>query len=234
MLSITLGVEKDRLINAVQRTVAVPVSCIVIENDPDLVHGYIIALVDWGTGERQTFSGSGTLTVDTQRALAPGNYHVGISAYNYRHPTPDIAFINIAVEVVGEEPVAPPTEFIYGPILPRDAGPPDKSQWNFNRGVDIGILESSVKMLLITKKGERVMEPAYGTNLSRAIFEPDTDSARSIIQEEIMQAIQQFEPRVALSSFSIFKKESKEIGIDITFISVIGGNKFSLPLNFSL
>ena len=43
--------------------------------------------------------------------------------------------------------------------------------------------------LLLTQKGERFMQPHFGTNLRRIIFEPNVDGIERSIKEEIVDAV---------------------------------------------
>ncbi len=235
MLSITLQVENDRLISIgpSAQTVAVPVKCVVTEDDPALTSKALSVTVSWGTGENQLLTGAEELNVDESRAMLPGTYFMTVSAENYRHPHPDKVSTSLKVEVLPAQVDPQSEEFLFGPILPRDGGAPNAEQWNFNRGVDLGILESSVKMLLLTTRGERMMQPRYGTNIRRVIFENDLNAIHNTVHEEIVQSLQEFEPRVILESFSMAKSGAREVTLNAVFVSLIGKKSFDLVLNFT-
>jgi len=44
--------------------------------------------------------------------------------------------------------------------------------------------------LLLTQKGERVMQPEFGSDLVAIIFQPNTDEIKPLIQEIILEAVQ--------------------------------------------
>jgi len=123
---------------------------------------------------------------------------------------------------------------IYGPILPKDEGYPNTSQWNFDRGTDLEILASSLKMLLLTRQGERIMEPDYGTRLHSLLFLPQTSGFESVVQHEITEALTRWEPRVELRYFQVEKTGDREIKVTATFASRLNQSEFVLPLTFNL
>jgi phage baseplate assembly protein W len=48
---------------------------------------------------------------------------------------------------------------------------------------------SNLKNLLLTTKGERVLQPKYGTDLIRLLFEPNTDLIKQNVQEVISNPV---------------------------------------------
>lgn len=64
-------------------------------------------------------------------------------------------------------------------------------------------LMSSLKQLILTSKGERVMNPEFGTSLRKSIFEPFTKELELEIKNEIVTAIKIYEPLVNIKSLQI-------------------------------
>ena len=54
----------------------------------------------------------------------------------------------------------------------------------------------SIHNILLTEPGDRPMNPEFGVNLSRFLFEPITEYVAVFIQEEIERALRRFEPRI--------------------------------------
>lgn len=80
-------------------------------------------------------------------------------------------------------------------------------------------IEQSLEILLSTHVGERIMQPKYGCNLDRLIFEPLDSTLVTYVKELIETAILYFEPRILVNDISIepIHKEGKlEINIDYT------------------
>ncbi|MGO4700574.1 GPW/gp25 family protein [Dyella sp. 2RAB6] len=62
---------------------------------------------------------------------------------------------------------------------------------------------SSLHVLLSTRPGERVMQPAYGCNLSELLFESLDTRMKTLIADKIESAVLYFEPRVTLDQVSL-------------------------------
>ena len=57
-------------------------------------------------------------------------------------------------------------------------------------------IQNSLRVLLSTRVGERLMQPAYGCNLDVMLFEPIDESLLSYIKDLVFTAIYYFEPRI--------------------------------------
>lgn len=64
-------------------------------------------------------------------------------------------------------------------------------------------IEQSLRILLSTVPGERVMQPAYGCGLKRLLFENFSDSTLTEIKHIVRQAILFFEARITLNAVDI-------------------------------
>lgn len=65
---------------------------------------------------------------------------------------------------------------------------------------DVDDIAESLRILLSTDPGERVMLPAYGCGLRRLVFESANEQTLTEMKELIRKAILFFEPRVTLLS----------------------------------
>lgn len=163
-----------------------------------------------------------------------GTFVVAVTARNYKS-TPQTAIFRETVVVpypgtsVGE---VAPVPVIFGPILPRQQGFPTDQQWNFNLSKDSQMVESSLRMLLLTEKGERVMEPNYGTSLRRLIFSPNTADLNTEIRQEIATSVAQWEPRAQLQAINV-SQSGREATVDMLFSTVIDQNTLALTISLS-
>jgi phage baseplate assembly protein W len=96
----------------------------------------------------------------------------------------------------------------------------------FDIGSDNKIWESSVKMLLKTKRGDRVMEPRYGTNLQQLLFENDPNTVMGLASQEVTRALSQWEPRVQLLNLSARNNGDRSISLDLTLLSKLSQQPF--------
>ena len=63
---------------------------------------------------------------------------------------------------------------------------------------DVEDIEESLRILLGTRPGERIMLPAYGCDIRRVMFDILNESTLTELKELIREAILFFEPRIAL------------------------------------
>lgn len=211
------------------------VECLVIE-DGTLPVNYVTGTVFWNDGSRPiVYNGTsaGTIVVETTRVLPPGNYTVRVEGHNYRTPVWDTVSVNFQVVVSTVTNEIPQVPIVFGPILPKDDGFPNPSQWNFNRGENIEILASSVKMLLSTAKGERIMLPDYGTNLRLILFELQSNGIEGLVQQEIIDALTKWEPRVNLQFLTVERTGEREVTVYTTLVSKLDQQNFAIPLVFN-
>jgi phage baseplate assembly protein W len=209
------------------------VNVMVEENDATLPSAYINGTVDWHDGSLPSvYSGTGTLAIDTFKFLLPGNYFISVIGQNFKAPTPSKVEVNYFVTVISSSLQAPPANILVGPILPKDTGFPNAEQWDFNTSTDINLLDSSLKMLLMTDKGERVMLPEYGTNLRQIIFQQNVQGIESLVQQEIVGAVTIWEPRVQLMGITVTRNDNKSVTVNAQFMSKLDQTGFTTNLTF--
>lgn len=209
----------------------------VTESDAVYSQAPVTVLLDWKNGsapeEFQALTG-GVVSVTSSRLLPVGIHNVLVYVSNSKFPTPDTTLCQIVIDVQLSQVVAAPANFVYGPILPLDSRFPNPQQWSFHRGTDLTVLESSVKMLLSTTIGERVMLPDYGTNLRSLLFEPNVSGIESLAQHEIITALQKWEPRVKLQTISVQRNTNREVRIYLVLVSVLSGMTIESQLTYTL
>lgn len=76
------------------------------------------------------------------------------------------------------------------PMLPEDGRLP--------RAQDLARIQQSLRMILETEPGERLMRPDFGCGLRRFLQQPNSGATRAQIEAAVRDAIQRWEPRVAL------------------------------------
>jgi len=103
-----------------------------------------------------------------------------------------------------------------GVLLPfnKDAkGKSNSADYKATSNTGKGVFESSyttqeavisnLKNLILTSKGERYMQPNFGTNIRSILFENNTDDVRSLLQETIQEDIQYWLPYVKLINLDV-------------------------------
>lgn len=81
--------------------------------------------------------------------------------------------------------------------------------------VDAAAVKQAVKNILLTSQGEKPFQPYFGSNLGNALFELDTDFDPDYIQNLVLDAIQNYEPRARVLSVSVRLQEDMN-SIDVT------------------
>lgn len=69
--------------------------------------------------------------------------------------------------------------------------------------VDMQCIMASLHNLFSTKPGEKALNPAYGSNLQKYLFEPMTPAIFASVADEIQSAISRFEPRVSIIDLQV-------------------------------
>jgi phage baseplate assembly protein W len=64
-------------------------------------------------------------------------------------------------------------------------------------------IKRSIRNIISTNKGERPLNPEFGSNVRYLLFEPDSDLVRIALEDEIRAQILNFEPRVELLSVTV-------------------------------
>ena len=64
-------------------------------------------------------------------------------------------------------------------------------------------INSSLRMVMMTAPGERVMRPQFGCKIWDLLFEPINATTLGLMAEYVRDAVSQWEPRVALDNVSI-------------------------------
>jgi len=101
--------------------------------------------------------------------------------------------------------------FGQGLSFPPRVGPDGRLAWS----VGEENVRESLRLILLTEPGERLMREAFGCGLRRFLFEPNTLATRQLIRERILRAIERWEPRVRLDDVLVEANPDDERMIDI-------------------
>lgn len=79
-------------------------------------------------------------------------------------------------------------------------------------------IDESIKQILLTLKGERVMEPEFGSNLLKIVFESKNSAYDALIKDEITSALKRWETRINVKDVIIKRVDnSEEVFIKINY-----------------
>jgi len=64
-------------------------------------------------------------------------------------------------------------------------------------------VRESIRLILLTEPGERIMREGFGCGLRQFLFEPNTVATRQLIRERITESIGRWEPRVKVQEVTV-------------------------------
>jgi len=79
----------------------------------------------------------------------------------------------------------------------------------FHQATDIELIKGMLRQLLLTRKGERVMNPSFGLNLDQYVFEPLDITTFEIVKSEIINQIRTFLPFLDISQIKVFSSDQR-------------------------
>jgi phage baseplate assembly protein W len=82
-------------------------------------------------------------------------------------------------------------------------------------------LDDSLRMILMTAPGERLMRPQFGCRIWDLLFEPVTPNLIGLISEAVRDAVAQWEPRVAVESVTALPSDDDHALIRIHIMYVV-------------
>lgn len=98
-------------------------------------------------------------------------------------------------------------------------------------------IEQSLKILLSTTIGERIMQPKYGCNLQDYQFDPINSSFVGLLKDTVSDAILYFEPRIKVDNISVSADNSLsalegKVIIKITYYIRSTNSRFNFVYDF--
>ena len=82
-------------------------------------------------------------------------------------------------------------------------------------------VSSNIKNLLLTKKGERILQPEFGSGLQELLFDFNNDELPTRIEDTITEALEQWLPYVTIDSIDVeqtdYLKDTNRANVSIKF-----------------
>ena len=69
---------------------------------------------------------------------------------------------------------------------------------------DESAIKQAIVNLLLTNKGERLMNPRYGSDIRSYLFEPLDYGAAARVRQDINYCVTNFEPRISIQDLNVF------------------------------
>tara|TARA_Y100000816_G_scaffold86989_1_gene59905 strand:+ start:195 stop:599 length:405 start_codon:yes stop_codon:yes gene_type:complete len=93
--------------------------------------------------------------------------------------------------------------------------------------------KSNMRNLLLTSKGERVMQPEFGSTLTDVLFNQGED-VETEIDEAIREAVSNWLPYVIINEINMFQ-EGNQVDVSIDFSVTLEPDSFdTLTFNFNI
>ena len=82
-------------------------------------------------------------------------------------------------------------------------------------------VKSNIKNLLLTKRGERILQPEFGSGLQSLLFEPNVDDLEGRIEDTINESLEQWLPYITAEEIDIEStdelRDNNKINVSIKF-----------------
>ena len=82
-------------------------------------------------------------------------------------------------------------------------------------------VKSNIKNLLLTKKGERILQPQFGSGLQSLLFEQNVDDLEGRIEDTINESLEQWLPYVTAEEIDIEStdelRDNNKLNVSIKF-----------------
>ena len=88
---------------------------------------------------------------------------------------------------------------------------------------DASAIKQAIVNLLLTNKGERLMNPTYGSDIRKYLFEPLDYGTSYLIKGNIQSTIDRFEPRISFSELKCVPNYNDN-GFDVEMTYIIRGS----------
>ena len=97
-------------------------------------------------------------------------------------------------------------------------------------------VEQAIQVILLTSQGERVMRRQFGAGMREMVFEPNSETTRSRIAEQVRRALVDWEPRIKLERVEVTSSDSAPnvVLIHVDYVVVATNNFYNRVYPFYL
>jgi len=100
----------------------------------------------------------------------------------------------------------------------------------FRMSSDVELVEESIRIILGTEKGERLMRPDFGAGLNELAFSENSLTTATILANKIQDVLEEFEPRIEVLDVNVNpdEDEGNKLFIDIEYKILTSNSKRNL------
>ena len=97
-------------------------------------------------------------------------------------------------------------------------------------------IRDSIVIILSTSKGERVMRPTFGCNITEYVFAPNNSATATLISFYVKEALREWEPRIEVQNVTVAPDadQSNKMNISIDYKIKTSNNSDNLVYPFYL
>lgn len=97
-------------------------------------------------------------------------------------------------------------------------------------------VRESIRIILTTEPGERLMMPSFGAGLRSFLFEPNVATTHRLIEERIQHAMRRWEPRITVGSITVDSHPDDQMRalVSITYTLVATQARENIELSVSV
>ena len=94
-------------------------------------------------------------------------------------------------------------------------------------------IKSNVINLLLTNRGERIMNPNFGADIKDALFEGMTETIIPLIQDRITTAFSSYIPQASISKIDVvFSEDTNTVNVTVNYTLNISGESDQVNIEF--
>ena len=79
----------------------------------------------------------------------------------------------------------------------------DLTRRDFVVETDLQAIQNSIKNIFLWKKGERIIQPNFGSDVHKILFQPITNATAKNLAMEIRSSLETWEPRIKINEVGI-------------------------------
>ena len=210
---------------------AVPVQMTVVLASSVSLYTQAQLRISWGDGSSSESTVSLPYTGTATHTLPVGTNTVRVTAVTVATPLLTVVHTSYVSVSAKNAPVAS-DPIVFGPIPPRVNGAPGIESWQWQTAADSIVLEARVTAILMTRRGERVMRPTFGSSIHQLLFSPADTELTTQIKDEVRLSISNSEPRVDVQNVDC-KIQGRVAIVTVACRSKLNSSQFVLVIPFN-
>lgn len=81
-------------------------------------------------------------------------------------------------------------------------------------------VRESIRQIILTALGERPLEPTFGSDVRRVVFQENSPSLDAIAVDILFRALERWEPRIEVQDITITREKYGRIDITVSYVNI--------------